>query len=73
MTDQEYEKELAELLDAAPSDEKKHTKGRIRRVYKAVGSWSRRRKLITGAAAAAAACLYFPECPAQENRMEHLS
>ena len=59
MTDQEYEKELAELLDAAPSDEKKHTKGRIRRVYKAVGSWSRRRKLITGAAAAAAALLVF--------------
>ena len=58
MTDQEYEKELAELLDAAPSDEKKHTKGRIRRVYKAVGSWSRRRKLITGAAAAAALLVF---------------
>ena len=57
MTDQEYEKELAELMNAAPSDEKKHKKGRIRRAFKAIGSWSRRRKLITGAAAAAVALL----------------
>ena len=57
MTDQEYEKELAELMNSAPSDEKKHKKGRIRRAFKAIGSWSRRRKLITGAAAAAVALL----------------
>ncbi len=57
MTDQEYEKELAELMNAAPSDEKKHKKGRIRRAFKAIGSWNRRRKLITGAAAAAVALL----------------
>lgn len=55
MTDQEYEKELAELMNSAPSDEKKHKKGRIRRAFKAIGSWSRRRKLITGAVAVAAA------------------
>ena len=57
MTDQEYEKELAELMNSAPSDEKKHKKGRIRRAFKAIGSWSRRRKLITGAVAAAVALL----------------
>ena len=57
MTDQEYEKELAELMNSAPSDEKKHKKGRIRRAFKAIGSWSRKRKLITGAAAAAVALL----------------
>lgn len=57
MTDQEYEKELAELMNSAPSDEKKHKKGRIRRAFKAIGFWSRRRKLITGAAAAAVALL----------------
>lgn len=59
MTDQEYEKELEELMNAAPSDEKKLKKGRIRRAFKAIGSWSRRRKLITGAAAAAVALLVF--------------
>lgn len=59
MTDQEYEKELEELMNAAPSDEKKLKKGRIRRAFKAIGSWSRRHKLITGAAAVAVALLVF--------------
>lgn len=74
MTDQEYEKELAELMNSAPSDEKKHKKGRIRRAFKAIGSWSRRRKLITGAVAVRwqqpSLCLYVSKYPALEDRRE---
>lgn len=53
MTDQEFDKELAELMaEDAPGKKKKPKKNR-----KSWRSWSRRRKLITGVAAIAAALI----------------
>lgn len=54
MTDQEYEKGLAELMaEDVPGKKKKAKKGR--RIGKFWKSWSRKKKIIVGVAAAAAA------------------
>lgn len=57
MTDQEYEKELSNLLDTASSGEKKQKKGSFLGKTRNMFSWIRKRKRITGAVAAAAALL----------------
>lgn len=51
MTDQEFEKELAELM----SDESAGKKKKKKRFHISVKTWSRKRRIITGVAAVAAA------------------
>ncbi len=60
MTDQEYEKELEELLSGDASSDKKKKKKKLRNPLKGIRSWSRKRKIIPGVAAAAAALIVLP-------------
>ena len=53
MTDQEFDKELAALMSDEDSGKKK--KGRMKLKWRFWKSWSRKRKIITGVAAAAVA------------------